>query len=230
MITLIYKKKGKRNNISNYRPISLLNVDYKILARIMANRLKVVLPNIISPNQTCCILGRDIADTTASLRDIIELIEKDNLEGYLIKIDQEKAFDRVDHTYLFHILDKFGFGPQFIQWIKIVYTNIRSTLKVSGFLANYIPVLNSLKQGCPISALMYVVAAEPLVQAVLKNKEINGINIPNSNDISKMYVHADDFTLTVDDKNSINETFKITNLYSEASRAIINKQKSEITL
>ena len=75
---------------------------------------------------------------------------------------------------------------------------------------------------------MYVVAAEPLVQVVLKNKETNAINIPNSNDISKMYAHADDFTLTVDDKNSINEIFRILNLHSEASGAKINKQKSEI--
>ncbi|CAC5402728.1 unnamed protein product [Mytilus coruscus] len=171
---------------------------------------------------------RDIADTTASLRDIIELIENDNLEGYLIKIDQEKAFDRVDHKYLFHILEKFGFGPQFVHWIKLFYKGIRSTIKCNGFLTNYVPILNSLRQGCPISALCYVIAAEPLVQAILKNKNIKGIAIPNSDKNSTVFAHADDFTFTVKDKQSIDETFKVLNNYSEASGAKINKQKSEI--
>ncbi|CAC5423455.1 unnamed protein product [Mytilus coruscus] len=172
--------------------------------------------------------GSDIADTTASLRDIIKLIDEDNLEAYLIKIDQEKAFDRVDHKYLFHILEKFGFGPQFIQWIKIFYTGIRSTLKVNGFLTNYVPIHNSLRQGCPISALCYVIAAEPLLQAILKNKNMKGIEIPNSKENSKIFAHADDFTLTVRDKESINQTFEVLDLYSKASGAKINKQKSEI--
>ncbi|VDI14024.1 Hypothetical predicted protein, partial [Mytilus galloprovincialis] len=172
--------------------------------------------------------GRDFADTTASLRDIIELIENDNLEGYLIKIDQEKAFDRVDHKYLFHILEKFGFGPQFVHWIKLFYKGIRSSIKCNGFLTNYVPILNSLRQGCPISALCYVIAAEPLVQAILKNKNIKGIEIPNSDKNSTVFAHADDFTFTVKDKQSIDETFKVLNNYSEASGAKINKQKSEI--
>lgn len=97
VITLLYKKKGDKRLLKNWRPISLLNVDYKIIARIMSNRLKHVLPNIISDSQTCCIVGKDIADTLVSIRDIIEMTEIDEMEGYIVKIDQEKAFDRVSH-------------------------------------------------------------------------------------------------------------------------------------
>ena len=79
----------------------------------MSNRLKHVLPNIVSKNQTCCIVGRDIADTLASIRDIIDLVEMDNMEGYILKIDQEKAFDRVSHEYLLDALETFGFGNRF---------------------------------------------------------------------------------------------------------------------
>ena len=228
IITLIYKNKGDKNSLRNFRPISLLAVDYKILARIMANRLKIVLPSLISEFQTCCIIGRDIADTTASVRDVIELIEQDNIEGYLIKVDQQNAFDRIDHKYLFHILDKFGFGDKFIDWIKIFYSEIFSSVKCNGFLTKYAPLKNSIKQGCPISALLYVLAAEPLGQAILKNKNIHGIKIPLSDKESKYFAHADDTTLTVSDKQSISETFKILDLYSEASGAKINRQKSEI--
>ncbi|CAC5361459.1 unnamed protein product [Mytilus coruscus] len=86
----------------------------------------------------------------------------------------------------------------------------------------------SLRQGCPISALCYVIAAEPLEQAILKNKNIKGIAIPNSDKKSTVFAHADDFTFTAKDKQSIDETFKVLNNYSEASGAKINKQKSEI--
>ena len=134
ILSLIYKKKGDRRVLKNYRPISLLQVDYKILARIMANRFKKVLPKIISENQTCCIIGRDISNNIANVRDVITLVESDELEGYVIKIDQEKAFDRVSHQYIFNVLKKFGFGDVFIKWIMIFYNKINSNVKCNGFL------------------------------------------------------------------------------------------------
>jgi len=132
-ISLIYKKRGDKRDLKNWRPITLLNVDYKILARIIANRLKVVLPNLVSENQTCCIIGWDIADTVMSVRDVIEIAERHNLEGYIIKIDQEKAFDRVSHEYLLALLRKYGFGQKFVKWISIFYTDIFSYVKCNGF-------------------------------------------------------------------------------------------------
>ncbi|CAC5395162.1 unnamed protein product [Mytilus coruscus] len=84
IISLVYKKKGERNILKNYRPISLLQVDYKILARIMSNRLKSVLPKIISEDQTCCVIGRDISNNISNVRDIMELVERDDLEGYFL--------------------------------------------------------------------------------------------------------------------------------------------------
>lgn len=106
VITLLYKKSGDKKCLKTYRHISLLNVDYKIIVIVMANVLKFVLPNIIiSDAETCCIIGKYIADTVVSVRDIIDLVEIDNLEGYIVKIDQDKAFGRVSHDYLFNVLD-----------------------------------------------------------------------------------------------------------------------------
>ncbi|CAC5423430.1 unnamed protein product [Mytilus coruscus] len=228
IINLVYKNKGDKNLLKNFRPISLLCVDYKIIARIMSNRLKFVLPKLVSSFQTCCILGRDIADTTSSIRDLIEIIENDDLEAYLIKVDQEKAFDKVDHDYLFLVLEKFGFGPKFMQWIKIFYNNVNSSVKCNGFLTKYVKLNNSIKQGCPVSALLYVLVAEPLGQAIIKNENIQSVNIPKSNVNAKIFQHADDTNIFTSNKKSVNETFKVLNLYSEASGAKINRQKSEI--
>lgn len=146
IINLIYKNKGDKTDLNNFRPISLLNVDYKILARIMSNRLKYVLPKIISPTQSCCIIGKDISDTTISVKDLMDVVEGDELEAFLLKLNQEKAFDRVGHEYVFAVLEKFGFGIKFCKWIRIFYNNIFSAVKCNGFLTHYIRLKNSVKQ------------------------------------------------------------------------------------
>ena len=147
IISLIFERRGDREKLKNWRPITLLNVDYKILSRCMANRLKVVIESIISPFQSCCIPGRDIADTIASIRDVISYVQDDNLDLFILKLDQEKAFDRVSHPFLFEVLKHFGFGDNFITWIKAFYFYIRSAVKVNGFVTPFLKFLNLSDRG-----------------------------------------------------------------------------------
>lgn len=227
-ITLIYKKKGNKNKLKNWRPINLLNVDYKILSRIMSNRLKSVLPHIISPEQTACVIRRDIADTIVTIKDIIDISEIEKSEGYLLKIDQEKAFDRVSHNYLFKVLEAMGFGNIFCKWIRIFYTDIYSAVKSNGHVTKYFPVKNSVRQGCPISAMLFVITAEPLNMAIKSHTGIQGISIPFSGKESLIYQHADDTSITVANKDSIHNTFKVFEKYGKASGAKVNISKSEV--
>jgi len=227
IISLIYKK-GDKSNLRNWRPISLLNVDYKILARIMSNRLKYVLPTIISEDQTCSVIGRDISDNISSVRDIINMVEQEKIEGYLVKIDQEKAFDRISHQYLMEILKRFGFGLRFRKWIQIFYNDIFSAVKCNGFLTKYFPIKNSVRQGCPISALLFVLCAEPLNSAIKLNQNIQGIPVAGTKRTSLMFQHADDTTCTVSNKTSIKNIIRVFDDYGRASGAKVNKSKSEI--
>ena len=118
IISLFYKKKGDKTNLKKFRTISLLNVDYKIISKVLANRLKTVMSSIISLEQTCCVPSRDIADNIMSVRDVIDFIDVSNQEEFLIKIDQEQAFYRVSHSFITKVLSKFNFGKTFISWIK----------------------------------------------------------------------------------------------------------------
>ncbi|KAJ1167571.1 hypothetical protein NDU88_007960 [Pleurodeles waltl] len=113
MITLLYKQKGEKEDLRNWRPISFLNVDYKLLAKAIANRLKKVIKKIVHPDQTCGILGRQIADSLALVRDTIEYVKSRKVPMALVSLDQEKAFDRVSHEFMDRTLRALGLGDFF---------------------------------------------------------------------------------------------------------------------
>jgi hypothetical protein len=110
VITLIYKNKGDTNDLKNWRPISLLNIDYKILSHVLANRLKLTLSDIIMPNQSCGEKGRNIVDNILSIKYILDYMEDNKQGGALVLFDQEKAFDRIETKFIFNVLKENGFG------------------------------------------------------------------------------------------------------------------------
>ena len=127
----ISHKKGERNLIKNYRPITLLNVDLKIITKALSERLKTVLPKIIHQNQTC-VPGRHINSSVHIIQNLIDHANINNRNLALIFIDQEKAFDRVSHDFILKTLEKYGLGPYFIQWVKTICTATKSFAKVNG--------------------------------------------------------------------------------------------------
>lgn len=131
VLSLIFKK-GDREEIAYYRPISLTNTDYKILAFILANSLHCVLSNIISPDQTGYIRNRIIGQNLCLIQDIIEYADTHNTDGILMFLDFKKAFDSVEHKFIIETLKKFKFGEQFITWIKTIYNDSTSCIKNNG--------------------------------------------------------------------------------------------------
>ena len=125
VISLLFKK-GDRTQLQKWRPITLLNTDYKILTKALVNRLKHTLPFLIHTDQTACIPGRTINDNLRLIQDAITYANEMNIPLALVSVDQLKAFDRVSHTFLFKTLAKFGFGPDFLRWIQLLYTDVAS--------------------------------------------------------------------------------------------------------
>ena len=174
--TLIYKRKGEVYELSNYRPIALINVDLKILTKTLSSRLQPVLPSIIHYTQTA-INGRRIDHTCHLLRDLIDLINKEDLEGAFIFLDQEKAFDRVEHDFLFKTMSAFGIGDSFIDWLRVLYKNAFTTIKVNGHFTDPILLSRGLRQGCPLSPLLYVLVIEIFALQLRVNPNIVGFTI-----------------------------------------------------
>ena len=113
-ITLLCKDPNNKTSVKNYRPISLLNIDRKFLSKLLANRLGKVLDSIIGISQTCSVPGRTIFDNVHLIRNIIDYVEQKNINACFICLDQEKAFDRVSWSYLYHTLVSFAFSDTFI--------------------------------------------------------------------------------------------------------------------
>ena len=228
IITLV-PKKGDKTSLKNWRPISLLNVDYKIIAKALAARLSQVMGNIISPDQTCCIKGRDISDNVLAMHDLLDFISENNRDGYLIKIDQQKAFDRVNHRYLIKVLEKFDFPEYFVKWVSIFYTEVKSSVKINGYLTEPLSIRRGIRQGCPLSAMLYVLTAEPMRNAIVNNADIRGICLEEKqNTEALIFQHADDTTIFVENAESVKQVFKIFQEYSSASGSKVNFEKSEI--
>lgn len=226
LITLICKNTDRSESLSNWRPISLLNVDYKIVSKVLSRRLSGVLEFLVNIDQTCAVPGRSILDNVHLLRNLIDYVDQKDLPCALISLDQSKAFDRVSHKYLFKTLKAYGFGPQFISWVQLLYTDITSSVLVNGYQSEPFGVHRSVRQGCSLSPLLYVLCIEPFAIKIRCDPHIQGLGLPGCNQESRISQYADDTTCIVTTLQSITKIFVVSELYSLASGAKLNKEKS----
>ena len=228
IITLIEKKDKDKRDLSNWRPISLINVDVKIGSKAIAKRLEKVLPNIIHYNQCAYVKGRTIFDAVRTIEDVMEFSQRYNLEGRMICIDFKKAFDTVSRDFLFCTLTSFGFGPSFLQWIHTFYNNISSCVINNGFFTQPFAVERGVRQGDPLSAYLFIIALEILCISVRSSKDINGIKVDNEE--IRLSLFADDLTGFLKDNLPLVNFLKLIEDYGTCSGLKINHGKSEIMI
>ena len=201
------------------------NTDYKICTKVLANRLRNVLPRIINKDQTCGIPDRSIYENLFLLWDTIDYVQHKHLSAAIISLDQEKAFDRVNHEFLHRV---FNFGPYFGRWVNVVYNNITSHVINNGWLSSPFRLERGVRQGCPLSPLLYCLVVEILGQAIRRDDTIEGIQIPGCNQQqSKVSQYADDTTLILANNYSITRCFHIVNIFEKGSGSRLNTTKTE---
>ena len=150
VISLIPKKDRSREFLKNWRPLSLLNVDYKILAKALAMRLQKFLPILINEDQTGYVKGRYIGENIRLISDIIQYYKDRNLSGLLLLVDFEKAFDTIEWSFIDRVLLSFNFGTLFRKWVKIIYCNVHSCVINNGYISEFFPQSRGVRQGCPL--------------------------------------------------------------------------------
>ena len=152
VIKLIGKKDRDKRFIKNWRPISLLNVDAKLISKALAERLKNVIPSLVSNNQIAYVKNRFISEGGRLISDIFEMTKSLQIDGILMTVDIEKAFDSVNHVFLISVLEKFSFGKDFVKWIKILLKNQESCVINGGKTSRYFQLKRGTRQEDPISA------------------------------------------------------------------------------
>ena len=227
-VTRLVYKKDDRKHLKNWRPISLLNVDYKICSKAISLRLSKVLDSVVDPDQTCSIPGRSIVSNLILLRDTLDHIERTGETGILVSLDQEKAFDRVNRTFLLNLLEHLGFGPFFLNCIHTLYNGANMQVIVNGFLSEKIPLERGVRQGDSLSPMLYILCVEVLACKVRSCKDIEGFLLPGAEGQQfKVGQYADDTTSFVKDVASLTNLFREINLYERGTGAKLNVSKTE---
>ena len=212
MIKLIEKLDRDKQFIKNWRPISLLNVDTKIISKVLSGRIKEVLPSLISSNQTAYVDGRIISESGRLISDILEITDLSKLNGILLTIDIEKAFDSVNHAFLISVLEKYGSGKFFLKWINVLLNNQESCVINGGFTTQYFKLERGTRQGDPTSAYLFVLVLEIVFLLIKENKKIHGLNIFNHTFLYTAY--ADDTTFSLSNQQSVTEVIKVFEQFS----------------
>ena len=226
IVAILYKK-GDTWLLKNYRPISLNNYDYKILAFVFSERLQKVISNIIHSDQTAYIRNRFIGNSARCIIDVIEYCKKFNEDGILMCLDFEKAFDSLEWNFLFKTLKKFNFGDKFINWMKLLYNKPVMMFKNNGFISRKIYPTRGVRQGCPVSALLFIIAVEILAVKLRNSRDIKGIAIRRTKKCIKLKQYADDTTLVLRNFESITCALKCIKEFGEVSGLKLNKAKTE---
>ena len=189
--------------------VVLLNTDYKIIARVLSQQLQKVIHKIISLDQTGYIKGRSASDNLRLVQDVMDFCKVFEEKGLILFLDFKQAFDCVNHDFLFETLKMFNFKDSFIHWVRVLYNNAEGKIINNGWISQAYRINRGVyRQGCPLSALLFIMVVEVMASRVRSNMNIHGIRIPMHED---SYTHelrisqlADDTALFVSSVESAN--------------------------
>ncbi|EIE78417.1 hypothetical protein RO3G_03121 [Rhizopus delemar RA 99-880] len=228
-------KKGDLTSLKNWRPITLINCDAKIFTRLLNTRLASIISPLISPNQSGFMKERFIADNGALAQIACEQASARQSDEVGLLCDQEKAYDRVHPTYLRAILTRFGFPMGFIDSISSLFFGTSMKVNVNGYFTQPVPLGRGLRQGDPISPLLFNLVMEPLIKSIIHSDRIQGFLPPN---ISRPYLdsftlpplrvlaYADDLLIFLKDVYDLAEVQQLISCYNRASNAKMNYDKT----
>eukprot|EP00253_Pinus_taeda_P013888 PITA_13888 len=230
-ITLVPKVE-EANTPEKFRPIALCNVIYKIISKVIANRLKLILPGIISQEQSGYVEGRQILDNIFLAQEMIHSLHSRKVAGMLLQLDLSKAYDKVSWTYLEAILKAFGFSQPWIKWVLELIKSTRYSILVNGTPSTPFSPSRGIRQGDPLSPFLFVILMEGLSRLIAKKKEdgqIRGLQPIRSCPATTHQQFVDDTMLHGTPTVKEATTYKdILHLFSRASGMEINFSKSTI--
>jgi len=223
----LFKKKDP-TDICNYRPITLLNTDYKILTKVLALQLLDHVSQLVHPDQAGFIPNRSIFDHIRLAKAILNYTEVTEEDGAILALDQEKAYDKIRHNYLWKTLEAFRLPQPFIQTIKALYRNARTKVAINGVFSETFRVRRGVRQGDPLSCPLFDLAIEPLACCICADPNIKGIMVPGIENAIKIMLFADDTDLFLNKDDQLDHIQRILDKWCKGSGARFNIEKTKI--
>jgi len=221
----LYKKKDRRD-IANYHPITLLNSDYKLLTKILALRLASSAPHIVHENQAGFIPGRVITNQIRLTQMILHYAEATEENGVIVALDQEKAYDKIAHDYLWLTLEKYGLPTSFINTIRSLYESAETLVIINGESSSTFRVTRGVRQGDPLSCLLFNIAIEPLAE-MIRRSNLVGFQVDQL-ERTIVSLFADDITVYLSENDNVGDLYAILQAWCTASGAKFNLEKTEV--
>jgi hypothetical protein len=230
-LTLIPKEE-RVTNPKQFRPIALCNVIYKIITKVIANRLKPILPFIISKEQAGYVEGRQIMDSVILANEVVSSLKTTKTPGMLIKLDLSKAFDRANWQYLRAILKSFGFDHAWVHWILNLTSSAFFSILVNGVPSRPFSASRGIRQGDPLSPFLFVLMAEGLgryIKSAVLEGTLQGLPLHNIRPAPSHSQFIDDTLLM--NSPTAREALKLNSIlsdFTEASGMTLNLEKSKL--
>ncbi len=227
VICLIPKKHKNLDYIKNWRPLTLLNTDYKILSKVLAIRLKMCLDHLVNRDQTGFMKNRFIGENIRKILDVIDYTEMEEIPAIIISIDFEKCFDRIEWSAVYKTMQLFNFGEKYINWVKLLYNDCLSCTSNNGHSSEWFTPSRGLRQGCPMSPYLYLLCGEIFANLVRNSNKIKGIPLCDSE--IRISQYADDTNLfSLYDKSSLDGIVEIFDIIEKSMGLKVNYDKTNI--
>ena len=230
--TMVVKHKpmsGSKALCRNYRPLSLSNADYKIIAKVMASRTGRVLTRIIHPDQTGFVPGRRISHNILTMQWLTELSKQLNRPLVTLFCDVAKAYDTADRAFIRMVLETLNFPPSYVNVFTAFHTRTSAQVMVNGALSDPFPTMCGVRQGCPWAPMLFILMAETLAEAVRVDPAIPPFQFgPGEGDIINLTSYADDNTLITCSAAGVTAFLALAKRYGNASGNHIGPNKSKL--
>ncbi|GKU89474.1 hypothetical protein SLEP1_g3606 [Rubroshorea leprosula] len=230
-IVLIPKTKNPQA-IEEFRPISLIGVTYKIIAKLLVNRLQKVLHKVIGEQQMAFIEGRQLVEGAVIANEIIDEVKRKKKKGFLFKVDFEKAYNKVCWEFIDYMMMRMGFCATWRKWIQECLKSSSVSILINGSSTNQFPVNKGIRQGDPLSPFLFLIVADGLnglVESAVEKEKYKGVVI-GSRDVMVSHLQFADDTIFFGDatEDNIWVIKCIMRTYELASGLKINFRKSQL--
>lgn len=222
-ISLIYKGEGDKALAKSYRPITLLNTDYRLLAKVLALRLSPCLGDIIDPEQTAFVRGRSIGENILLLQCLPQLLATHGDSAAVVFCDFNKAYDTVNRDFLYSCMETLGVGSGFIAWAKLLLSNTKACAVVNGHFSGFSCFEAGVRQGCPLAPLLYLFIA----QALLRHLKHHNVGLKVGSRLLTAAQFADDTEVLLPSLAAIPSFLQVMDTFRAASGQSLNLTKTK---